>query len=314
MVKGEPLRDHVAAISCGICNGTSVLDLDYAEDSEAETDANFVMTGAGRIVEVQGTAEKMPFTEEQFLGLLALARKGRDQARRSAEDGGDVSAHPATSRRNDADAHRRLAGRLVIATHNPGKLREMRELLEPYRIEAVSAGELGLAEPEETGASFRDNARIKAAAAAEGSGLPAFADNSGLVVDALDGAPGIHSARWAGPTKEFRRAMETSRTASARTRRDLCPEQRTRISFARCAWPGRTDTWRNSRTGLTAGWSGRRAERSASATTRCSCPRVTRAVSVRCRPRRSTACRRAGWACRIAPALLSSSPTRVWAP
>src|SRR5216684_1660354 len=76
MVKGEPLRDHVAAISCGICDGTSVLDLDYAEDSEADTDANFVMTGAGRLVEVQGTAEKNPFTEEQFLALLALARKG----------------------------------------------------------------------------------------------------------------------------------------------------------------------------------------------------------------------------------------------
>jgi ribonuclease PH len=76
MLPGNPLRDNVAAISCGICNGTAVLDLDYAEDSEAETDANFVMTGAGRIVEVQGTAEKIPFTEEQLLGLLALARKG----------------------------------------------------------------------------------------------------------------------------------------------------------------------------------------------------------------------------------------------
>jgi ribonuclease PH len=76
MIPGNPLRDHVAAISCGICNGTPVLDLDYAEDSEAETDANFVMTGAGHLVEVQGTAEKTPFTEEQFLGLLALARKG----------------------------------------------------------------------------------------------------------------------------------------------------------------------------------------------------------------------------------------------
>ena len=76
MLKSEPLRDHVAAVSCGICEGTLVLDLDYAEDSEAETDANFVMTGAGRIVEVQGTAEKIPFTEEQFLALLALAKKG----------------------------------------------------------------------------------------------------------------------------------------------------------------------------------------------------------------------------------------------
>ena len=76
MVKLEPLRDHVAAISCGICNGTPVRDLDYAEDSGADTDANFVMTGAGRIVEVQGTAEKIPFTEEELLTLLALAKKG----------------------------------------------------------------------------------------------------------------------------------------------------------------------------------------------------------------------------------------------
>jgi len=76
MLKADPLRDHVAAISCGIANGTPVLDLDYAEDSEADTDANFVMTGDGRIVEVQGTAEKIPFTEEQFLNLLALAKKG----------------------------------------------------------------------------------------------------------------------------------------------------------------------------------------------------------------------------------------------
>jgi ribonuclease PH len=76
MLRTDPLRDHVAAISCGICSGTPVLDIDYAEDSQADTDANFVMTGKGNIVEVQGTAEKNPFTEEQFLGLLALARKG----------------------------------------------------------------------------------------------------------------------------------------------------------------------------------------------------------------------------------------------
>ena len=76
MLKADPLRDHVAAISCGIHNGVPVLDLDYAEDSTADTDANFVMTGSGGLVEVQGTAEKHPFTEEEFIGLLALARKG----------------------------------------------------------------------------------------------------------------------------------------------------------------------------------------------------------------------------------------------
>lgn len=76
MIKAKVLRDNVAAISCGIYNGTPVLDLDYAEDSEAETDANFVMTGDGRIIEVQGTAEREPFTEGEFLSLMALARKG----------------------------------------------------------------------------------------------------------------------------------------------------------------------------------------------------------------------------------------------
>ncbi|WP_322514942.1 RdgB/HAM1 family non-canonical purine NTP pyrophosphatase [Rhodopseudomonas palustris] len=103
--------------------------------------------------------------------------------------------------------HRRISGQLVIATHNPGKLAEMRELLAPYGIAAVSAGELGLGEPEETGDSFRANARIKAEAAAQAAQLPAFADDSGLAVDALDGAPGILSARWAGEGKDFNAAM-----------------------------------------------------------------------------------------------------------
>ena len=104
--------------------------------------------------------------------------------------------------------HRRITGRLVIATHNAGKLKEMRELLEPFNVAAVAAGTLGLPEPDETGSSFRANARIKADAAAQASGLAAFADDSGLVVDALDGAPGIHSARWAGENRDFRLAME----------------------------------------------------------------------------------------------------------
>jgi XTP/dITP diphosphohydrolase len=103
--------------------------------------------------------------------------------------------------------HRKISGKLVIATHNPGKLAEMRELLAPHGIKAVSAGELGLDEPEETGKTFLANARIKAVAAAQAAKLPAFADDSGLVVDALDGAPGIYSARWAGPNKDFNEAM-----------------------------------------------------------------------------------------------------------
>ena len=98
--------------------------------------------------------------------------------------------------------------RLVIASHNPGKLREIAELLAPYGIEVVSAGALGLPEPEETGATFIANAELKARASATGSGLPALADDSGLAVAALDGDPGIYSARWAGPEKDFGLAME----------------------------------------------------------------------------------------------------------
>src|ERR1700750_1954836 len=103
--------------------------------------------------------------------------------------------------------HRQITGQLVIATHNPGKLAEMRELLSPHGVTAISATDLNLAEPEETGDSFAANARIKAVAAATAANLAAFADDSGLVVEALDGAPGIYSARWAGPSKDFTAAM-----------------------------------------------------------------------------------------------------------
>jgi XTP/dITP diphosphohydrolase len=104
--------------------------------------------------------------------------------------------------------HRTIAGRLVIATHNPGKLWEMRGLLEPYGIDSMSAGDLGIPEPEETGTTFRENARLKAEASTQAAKLPAFADDSGLCVEALGGAPGIYSARWAGPDRDFRMAME----------------------------------------------------------------------------------------------------------
>ena len=96
--------------------------------------------------------------------------------------------------------------RLVVATHNPGKARELREILD-NRFELVTAGELGLAEPEETESTFVGNALLKARAAADASGLVAIADDSGLSVTALDGAPGIYSARWAGPAKDFVMAM-----------------------------------------------------------------------------------------------------------
>lgn len=109
----------------------------------------------------------------------------------------------------DPQAIRKLApGKLVIASHNEGKVREIRALLAPYGMEPVSAGSLGLPEPDETGTTFVANAELKAMQAADLSGLPALADDSGLCVDALGGDPGIFSARWAGPSKDFGLAME----------------------------------------------------------------------------------------------------------
>jgi len=134
--------------------------------------------------------------------------------------------------------HRKIKGKLVIATHNPGKLSEMRELLAPHGIEAISAGELKLGEPEEAGGTFKANARIKAIAAARAAQLPAFADDSGLVVDGLDGAPGILSARWAGPKKNFNAAM-TRIERLLQERGASAPDQRRAhfVSALCVAWP-----------------------------------------------------------------------------
>jgi XTP/dITP diphosphohydrolase len=130
-------------------------------------------------------------------------------------------------------ARRLEGGRLAVASHNPGKLAEIRGLLAPYGIEPVGAAELDLVEPEETGASFRDNAELKARAAATASGLPALADDSGLAVAALSGAPGIFSARWAGPKGDFKSAM-------ARMERELGASTDRRAAFIcalALAWP-----------------------------------------------------------------------------
>ena len=114
--------------------------------------------------------------------------------------------------------HRKLSGPLVAATHNAGKLREFRQLLVPWRIALVSAGDLGLPEPEETGDTFEANSKLKAFAAARAAKMPALADDSGLCVEALNGAPGIYSARWAGGSKDFSAAM-------ARVERELLAKE-----------------------------------------------------------------------------------------
>jgi XTP/dITP diphosphohydrolase len=145
--------------------------------------------------------------------------------------------------------------RLVIASHNEGKVREIADLLAPYGVEVVSAGRLGLPEPKETGASFAENAALKAEAAARASGLPALADDSGLEVKALAGEPGIHSARWGGETRDFSLAMErVHRELDASGAKDLtanftcalalaAPDGEVQVHegnvFGTIVWPGR---------------------------------------------------------------------------
>jgi XTP/dITP diphosphohydrolase len=134
--------------------------------------------------------------------------------------------------------HRLIEGRLVIATHNAGKLREMRELLAPYGIEAVSAAELGLPEPEETGDTFIANAIIKAQAAARAANLPSFADDSGLCVDALGGDPGIYSARWAKEAGDFPSAMQKIETLlQEKGATDAAARRAHFVSALAVAWP-----------------------------------------------------------------------------
>jgi XTP/dITP diphosphohydrolase len=138
-------------------------------------------------------------------------------------------------------ARRLVAGtRLVVATFNPGKLTELAELLGPYRIETVPAGVLGLAEPAEDAPDFAGNAHIKAAAAAAGSGIPALADDSGFCLAALDGRPGVHAARWAGPSKDFTAAMQRVNAELGEN-----ADRRAWFATALClAWPdGYTETF-----------------------------------------------------------------------
>ena len=130
-------------------------------------------------------------------------------------------------------------GRLVIASHNPGKVDEIADLLKPHGVSVASAGELGLPEPEETGTTFAENARLKAHAAATGAGLPALADDSGLAVAALGGQPGLYSARWAGPDRDFGLAMARVERALAETGGD--DRRAAFISVLCLAWPGGRD-------------------------------------------------------------------------
>ena len=128
--------------------------------------------------------------------------------------------------------------KLVVASHNPGKIREIADLVEPYGLEVVSAADLALPEPEETETTFAGNARLKAVTAARASGLPALSDDSGLEVEALGGQPGVYSARWAGPEKDFNVAMKRLADELSAAGAWKEPGPRANFTCALClAWP-----------------------------------------------------------------------------
>ena len=193
------MTGQVAAVSCGLVGGEAVLDLDYAEDSGAEADANFVLTEGGGIVEIQGTAERDPFTEPQFLSLMGLARAGTERAIRAAARGARVMA-------------RRLerGSRLVMATPQSGQAARDAALLAPHAMEAVSAGELGLPEPEEDAPDFAGNARIKALAARE-RGHPGAGGRFRL----LRGRTRRRAGRALGPLGRTRQRLPPAHAACA---------------------------------------------------------------------------------------------------
>ncbi|MFD1786901.1 RdgB/HAM1 family non-canonical purine NTP pyrophosphatase [Sphingomonas floccifaciens] len=145
------------------------------------------------------------------------------------------------------------AGKLVIASHNEGKVREIRELLQPYGMDVVSAGELELPEPEETGTTFVANAELKALQAADLSGLPALSDDSGLCVEALGGDPGIFSARWGGENKDFGHAMQLVEDRLAEKGPDAARDAHFICALA-LAWPDGHVEWFEGRVDGTLVW------------------------------------------------------------
>ena len=183
----SPVRAQVAAVSVGISGGEPVLDLDYPEDSHAAVDMNMVMSGDGRIVELQGTGEERPFSREELNRLMELGEAG---IRRLME-----------AQRAALGASAAIIGRkprLMLATGNAHKVTELKAMLGD-RFDVMSMKDAGIdSEPEENGATFEENALIKARALMEIAHCACLADDSGLEVDALDGRPGVYSARFAG--------------------------------------------------------------------------------------------------------------------
>ena len=187
LIDKNPIIAQVAAISAGVVDGRPMLDLCYQEDSRAQTDMNLVMNQRGEFIELQGTGEGRPFSNRELARLLDLGRAGvraMMRAQREALRGmGDWLLPPR---------------RVVVASGNAHKLKELGDIFGGM-VELVSMKDAGFdGDIEENGATFEENAVIKAEAVSRATGLPALADDSGLSVDALGGAPGVYSARYAG--------------------------------------------------------------------------------------------------------------------
>ena len=183
----NPIIGQIAAVSVGIVNDEPILDLCYLEDSSAQTDMNLVMNQQGDFIELQGTGEGRAFSDRELRVLLQYGRRGILSLMRSQRQA-----------LRDTCAHLLPLPRLAVATSNAHKLKELRALLAGI-CEPVGMRELGFDdEIEETGETFAQNAILKAEAVMKATGLPSLADDSGLSVDALGGAPGVRSARYAG--------------------------------------------------------------------------------------------------------------------
>jgi ribonuclease PH/non-canonical purine NTP pyrophosphatase (RdgB/HAM1 family) len=188
-IEKYPLKDFIAAISVGQVEGNILLDLSYEEDSKADVDMNIVMTGRGELVEIQGTAEKKPFGRDQLDEFLELAERGiKRLIARQRESLGEVAARIGSFPR-----------RLLLATHNEGKVSELKEMLSSLPLEICSLKDFpALPQVQETGRTFEENAVLKAETISRITGEAVLADDSGLEVERLGGRPGVYSARFAG--------------------------------------------------------------------------------------------------------------------
>lgn len=186
LITENPIVSQIAAISAGIVNDEPMLDLCYIEDSNAQTDMNFVMNQNGEFIELQGTGEGRPFTNRELHQILDIGRAGirrlMKQQREALRDCAGLLPSP----------------RIVLATGNAHKVKEMSHIF-AGRASFITMKEAGFeGDVDENGETFEENAKIKAEAIAKYTGLPALADDSGLSVKALGGAPGVHSARYSG--------------------------------------------------------------------------------------------------------------------